>query len=191
MLINFRSRVVRTALLGGLLVSATPALMLASGAAGAAGAGAAVGAGGADTKPAESMSNTFGRRVRSDLDDTDPIQFLLRRDKQLTLSNAQKDSLKAMHKQLDEDEKLIFKELSRVLQDADRDATVSASGRAGPPPVSRDLIARLNEVQNGYTAKGRALLNPDHAKIADSLQTIYMAELKEKAGKQRGGRRGG
>lgn len=177
---SFRSHVLRAAVVGGLCLAAVPSLVLAQ-------------KGGRTNKTAnsepssESMSNTMGRKIRGDLEDRDPINFLLKRDKQLSLTAAQKDSLKTMHKALEEEQKPIFKELQKVLTEAERDASVSG-GRASAPPVTRELVGRLNEVQNAYTPKARAQLTADQLKIADSLQVTYDAELKEKADKERGKR---
>jgi hypothetical protein len=179
-----RSSVLRAAFFSGLCLCALPALAVAQ-------------KGGrtnktVDTdKPVESMSNTVGRRVRSDLDDRDPLNFLLKHDKQLTLTAVQKDSIKFLQKAMDNDQKPIFKELQKSLADADRDASLAAGGgRGGMPPVARDLVTRLNEVQDTYGTKAHAQLNESQQHVADSLQTIHAAELKEKAEKGRGGRPG-
>ena len=56
-------------------------------------------------------------RFRNEANDRDPVQFLLKRDKQLSLTATQKDSLKALGKQLDEEEKPLFKEVDKYFTD--------------------------------------------------------------------------
>ena len=139
------------------------------------------------------MATSVSRRVRNDLDGKNPLEFMLKHDKQLTLSNPQKDSIKSYAKQMDNDQKPIFKELQKVLGDAERDANLGGGGGGGGrggamPPVARDLVARLGEVQDGYATKAKAQLNEGQLHINDSLYTIHATELKEKAEKARGGR---
>jgi hypothetical protein len=182
-------KLLRAALFSGLFLVALPAL--ASAQRGSRGSRAVGGTKNPDSdKPSESLATSVSRKARNDLDARDPVEFMLKHDKQLTLSPPQKDSLKSFSKQMDNDEKPIFKELQKVLGDAEREANLSAGdgGRGGVPPLARDLITHLGEVQDGYGTKAKAQLNEGQLHLNDSLYTIHAAELKEKADKARGGR---
>ncbi|MEP6781098.1 MAG: hypothetical protein ABJC26_14480 [Gemmatimonadaceae bacterium] len=147
------------------------------------------------------------KKIKSDFDASDPVQFLLKRDKPLKLDKAQKDSLKALHKELDEFEKPLFSDVDKLFADAEKnkrdqrdsgEEPAAASGRGGRrmPNGVRELVTKLGDAQLAFKDRARAHLNDGQRHIADSLKVVYDAELLEKEGKQRGsstsrpGRRG-
>lgn len=185
MRMNPNRRLLRAALVGGFCLCGIPSLATAQ-------RGGRTNKGIESDKPVETMANTLGRRVRGDLDDRDPLDFLLKREKQLALTGAQKDSIKALQKEADNAQKPIYKEFQKILAEAERDAMAAAGGGAlrGMPPLARDLVGRMNEVQDQYGTRARAQLDARQLHLADSLQVVYAAELRDKAEKQRGGRGG-
>jgi hypothetical protein len=152
------------------------------------------------------------KRIKSEFDASDPVQFLLKRDKPLKLEKTQKDSLKSLHKDLDAAEKPIFSDVEKVFADAEKNAQQARDDGDNPAPAGagaaggrgarrmpdgvRELVAKLTDTQSAFNDRARAQLNDGQRHIADSLKTIYDAELRDKEAKQRpqsggmGGRRG-
>ena len=140
------------------------------------------------------------KRIKSDFEDSDPVQFLLRRDKALKLDNTQKDSLKALHKELDAMEKPMFADVEKLFSDAEKNRKDAADGGEQPaaggrggrimPDGVRELVAKLSDTQLAFKDRARAHLNDGQRHIADSLKVIYDTELQEKQAKQRTSRGG-
>lgn len=147
------------------------------------------------------MQKTPMQRVKDELKASDPLDFINDHSRQLELDKAQKDSFKKLHKEMQEEQKPIFKELEKVYSELERNGDGSGFGGAGmprgesgggeaPPTAARLLTGRLMEVQTSYGEKASALLNEGQRHINDSLSTIYKAELRDKQAKARSRGRG-
>ncbi len=146
-------------------------------------------------------------RFKREAEEHDPIQFLLKRDKQVALTSTQTDSLKALHKELIEAEKPIFKEADRYFdahptpEQAARafGGTVSSApggrGRvsvpasAGRPPATEApsqasvqlFQTQIFVKQDLFRDRARALLNDTQNHNADSIRTALDAERARKS----------
>lgn len=147
------------------------------------------------------MQKTPVQRVKDELRDSDPVDFINDHSRQLELDKAQKDSFKKLHKEMQEEQKPIFKELEKVYSEMERNGGGGGFGGAGmprgesgggepPPTAARLLTGRLIEVQTSYGEKASTLLNEAQRHINDSLSTIYKAELRDKQAKARSRGRG-
>ena len=155
--------------------------------------------GGGGSDRAESAS----KKIKSDFEASDPVQFLLKRDKPLKLDKTQKDSLKALHKELDAFEKPLFADVEKLFTDAEKNREAARDSAGAPagggrggrfmPNGVRELVAKLGDAQLAFKDRARAKLNASQLHIADSLKVIYDSELQEKEAKQRSarGRRNG
>ncbi|MDQ6612800.1 MAG: hypothetical protein M3Y64_10235, partial [Gemmatimonadota bacterium] len=138
------------------------------------------------------------KRIKSEYEASDPVQFLLHHDKQLQLEKSQKDSLKSLHKELDALQKPIFSDVEKIVSDAQKDRqqgrdtgddpdTRAGGGRGGRgiPESVRALLVKLTDIQSAFNDRARAHLSDGQRHIADSLKTIYDAELRDRENKQR------
>ena len=128
--------------------------------------------------------------VREELKLSDYFEFLDDRKKQIGLEKAQQESVKQLKKQMEEEEKPLLKEIEKVLSDAERSAMAGGGasggrgeggrGRGGMPAGARDMVQQLITIQEGYATKAQGLLTAPQKQIADSLNTIYVADLRER-----------
>ena len=168
------------------------------------GGGGGRGSGGLSTTPAPSPM----ARVREELKVTDYLQFLDDKSKQVGLEKAQKDSVKKLSKQMDEDQKPVFKEMDKMFAELERtmrqngaagggggggargggggggggDAGGGGGGRggAGMPPEVRLLMTRMVEIQDSYASKAKELLTESQKPVADTLHTAWQADLRDR-----------
>lgn len=121
------------------------------------------------------------QRVREELKLSDYFEFLDDKGKQIGLEKAQKDSVKVLSKQMDEQQKPILKEMEKQFENAERSAMQggrSGGGRGGMPEEVRTLMQNLVAMQEDYATKAHVLLNDSQKHIADSLIVIYQEQLR-------------
>lgn len=143
--------------------------------------------------------------VKDNLEKNDPIAFLLDRKKPLTLSDAQKDSLKLFRKEMQRMQEPLFKDIEKIFAD---EAPQSGGGPGGGPgggrrgggmgggkgailpDTAKVIVARLTDIQEAYRDRARTQLNDGQRHIADSLLTALLDEERNKDEEERAKRRG-
>jgi len=144
-----------------------------------------------------SAAETPLQRVKDELKETDELEFLDKRNKQLSLDKEQKALLKALNKEMDEVQKPIFKELEKTFEDAQRNASLGGGGfggggaegggrggRGGMPSGIRESMVKLTDIQTAFAERAAVLLKDNQKQLADSLRLIYKDELREKAARK-------
>jgi len=146
------------------------------------------------------------QRVKEELKLTDYFEFLDDKGKQIGLDRAQKDSVKSLNKQLEAEQKPVLKEVEKFFQDAERAAMQGGGGaggggargggrgeaggeeggrgRGGMAEGVRALMLQLVGMQEDYATKAKALFNEQQKPIADSLNVIYQADLRDRQRKR-------
>ena len=135
--------------------------------------------------------------VKENLEKNDPIAFLLDRKKPLTLTDAQKDSLKAFRKEMQRIQEPLFKDMEKIFADeAQQGGGEPGGGRRGGrgmgamlPDTVKAIVARLTDIQDAYRDRARTQLNDGQRHIADSLMTALLDEERKKSEEERGRRR--
>ena len=146
------------------------------------GGGQGMGGGGSRRSPAT--------MVKENLEKNDPIAFLLDRKKPLTLSDPQKDSLKAFRKEMQRMQEPLFKDMEKIFTDEAKqgDARGGQGGGQGGgrgmgamlPDEAKTIVARLTDIQDAYRDRARGQLNDGQRHIADSLMTAVLEEARKK-----------
>ena len=133
--------------------------------------------------------------VKENLEKNDPIAFLLDRKKPLTLSDPQKDSLKAFRKEMQHMQEPLFKDMEKIFTDEAKqgDARGSQGGGRGMgamlPDEAKTIVARLTDIQDAYRDRARGQLNDGQRHIADSLMTAVLEDERKKNDDERPKRR--
>ena len=194
--------VLRTLVLSCAVLAATSSIALAQrgGGGGGAGGGRGGGRGGGGFGSAESPID----RVKAQLKETDQLEFLDKKKKQLELTKEQKNSIKSLHKEMDDMQKPIFKDLEQIFaQSGGRGGARGggggvdgggAGGRGAMPAGVQAAMLRLSEIQDAAGERAHAMLNDTQKHMSDSLMVIYKADIRDKEAKRSratGARRGG
>ncbi len=151
------------------------------------GNGQGMGGGGSRSSPATMVKET--------LEKNDPIAFFLDRKKSLTLSNPQKDSLKAFRKEMQRMQEPLFKDLDKIFADEKqqggaRGGQVGGRGMGAMlPDTAKTIVARLTDIQDAYRDRARGQLNDGQRHISDSLMTALLDEERKKNEAERAKRR--
>lgn len=151
------------------------------------GNGQGMGGGGSRSSPATMVKET--------LEKNDPIAFLLDRKKSLTLSDPQKDSLKAFRKEMQRMHEPLFKDLDKIFADETKQGGAGGGQGGGRgmgamlPDVAKTIVARLTDIQDAYRDRARGQLNDGQRHIADSLMTALLDEERKKSEEERAKRR--
>lgn len=145
------------------------------------------------------------QRVREQLKESDQLEFLDKKEKQLALTKEQKESLKTLRKDMQETEKPLFKDLEKIFSEQERGASQGGGGGGGArggsaggddqgsgasrggrgmPPGVREAMLKLTEIQDAAGERAHALLNENQKHMSDSLLVIYKAELRDKETKR-------
>ncbi len=140
--------------------------------------------------------------VKENLEKNDPIAFLLDRKKPLTLTDPQKDSLKAFRKEMQHMQEPLFKDMEKIFADeAQQGGGGQGGGRRGGgmgggrgmgamlPDTARVIVARLTDIQDAFRDRARAQLNGGQRHIADSIMTALLDEERKRSEEERAGRR--
>ena len=155
------------------------------------GGGQGMGGGGSRSSPATMAKQT--------LEKNDPIAFLLDRKKPLSLSDPQKDSLKAFRKEMQRMQEPLFKDLDKIFSDETQQGGARGGQRGGQsggrgmgamlPDTAKTIVARLTDIQDAYRDRARGQLNDGQRHIGDSLMTALLDEERKKSEEERAKRR--
>jgi len=137
--------------------------------------------------------------VKETLEKNDPIAFLLDRKKPLSLSDPQKDSLKAFRKEMQRMQEPLFKDMDKIFADETQQGGARGNqggGQGGDrgmgamlPDTAKTIVARLTDIQDAYRDRARGQLNDGQRHIADSLMTALLDEERKKNEEERAKRR--
>lgn len=138
--------------------------------------------------------------VKENLKQNDFIAFVLDHKKPLKISGLQEDSLKAYRKEMLFMQEPLFKDIDKLMSGGargmggmggDRGGGEAGSPRGarggadgGPQDSVRTLISRLNDIQDAYRDRAKTRLDAGQAHLADSLQTVWLAEQRDKQAKK-------
>ena len=150
--------------------------------------------------------------LKDNLERTDPLKFLLDHKKPLSLTNAQRDTLKRFQKDMSDMQEPIYKDLEKLVADMpgrgagamgrggigagrgrggvdNSDSTVGSGRRGGPDDPMRAIALKLTDIQDSFRDRARAQLDSTQRVKADSLETLWLAELRKKDAEDRAKRR--
>jgi hypothetical protein len=129
-------------------------------------------------------------RVRDDLKHTDELEFLDKRNKQLSLDKEQKEKLKLLNKEMEEAQKPIFKDIEFAFKEVQR-MERAGGGMGGPggrgggmPEGVRESMVKLTDIQRSYGDRAHEMMKPEQIARADTLRPVYLDELRELAAKK-------
>ncbi len=156
--------------------------------------------------------------IKDNLKRNDPFDFLFDQKKALSLRDEQKDSLKALRKEMQHAQAPLFDAVESFFTSAmaqrgsgapaGRGGMGGGSGRGGGrgsapdggsgagagmgaalPDTVRTLVNRLVDIQEAYRDRARTQLDERQRQAADSIMTDILAEERKKAEKERSKRR--
>ena len=152
--------------------------------------------------------------LKQNMERTDPLKFLLDNKKPLSLTNAQRDTLKQYQKDMDELEKPVYKDLDKLVADMpgrgagamgrggmgggagrgrggsnDSDSTSGRGRRGGADDPIRALADKLTDIQDSFRDRARAQLDSTQRVKADSIENVWLAEMRKQDADDRAKRR--
>lgn len=127
--------------------------------------------------------------VKENLEKNDPIAFLLDRKKPLTLSDAQKDSLKAFRKEMQHMQEPLFKDMDKIFADeaqqggAGQGGGRRGGGMGGGMGGGRGMPPGGDDGEGGGARGGRGMgaMLPDTAKVIVARLTDIQDAYRDRA----------
>lgn len=166
-----------------------------------------MGGGGMDGDRMKSPAET----VKAHLEQNDPLKFLLDRKKPLSLSGTQRDTIKRYQQEMEDAQRPVFKALDKLSSSMPGRGGMGAGGRGrggdgerggaggdeadgrdrrgGPGDTIRVLADKLTDIQDSFRDRARGQLDAIQKITADSLETLWLAELRKKDDGEREKRR--
>lgn len=148
--------------------------------------------------------------MKERLKQANTLEFLLDHKKPLALTSRQQDSIKSYRKEVERLQKPLFASLSDVMGDAmmrGQRGAGAAPGQRGErgegdaeggnpmdrflPDTAKVLVTRLEDIQQAFGDRARALLDATQRQRADSIQTVKLEAQRAKMREQMEQRRRG
>ena len=134
------------------------------------------------------------------IEQADPIEFLLDREKPLELTKEQQDTFKSLRKEMRQTQAPLFKELDKLFGDQPQrggrgggpsggsmGGSMPGGMGAGAPDTVRAVLGTLSDIQDSFRDRAREQLTAEQRTRADSMQPM-LAEERAKFEKDRGER---
>lgn len=153
--------------------------------------------------------------IKDNLENNDPIAFLLDRRKPLALTDVQKDSLKSYQKEMQRLQAPLFKAIEGVFAElapangaggrvpgargggrngggsdgTDPPAGGRGAGMSGMPDTIKVIVTRLSDIQDAYRDRAWTQLSDSQRTTADALLTAKLEAERKKDDEERARRR--
>ncbi len=125
------------------------------------------GGGGSAASRAPANAPSPADMIKQQVEASDPFEFLNEHRKQLSLSDAQRDSLKAYQKDMKKSQDPLIKEVYKQMPR-------NAAGGRGMPDTVRTLVGSLREITQSYEERAFGQLDEKQRAKADTLRIEWM-----------------
>ncbi|MGV3708043.1 MAG: hypothetical protein ACO1Q7_04320 [Gemmatimonas sp.] len=127
-------------------------------------------------------------RIKEQLKETDELEFLAKRSKQLSLDKDQKEKLKVLNKEQEESEKPVLKDIETAFKELEKMGMAGGGmgGRGGMPEGIRESMAKLTGIQRSFGERAHEMLKAEQKAQADSLRPAYLNDLRDDAERKSG-----